>query len=212
MLGGQRVYVLDLDAEYNSHTNRTETYQTFPETAEEEVKECVKEGISSKFLNIYTEYCMTFHTSTADQALRLCLTGASYIYNSMVRKMRATNALMVFYRKNGKYYPLWDIRHFQTRSSYIFLDVKELKKRLHKVFDRFELKLGSLTTMNLPAIAWQITTDEGIFYIPWHSGAIVEKTEDFTFEEKTLEEMKKTYTLLRFAPSYEKDIYKIVCC
>lgn len=212
MYGGERIHVLDLDVERGSTPSPAENKQTFKDLAFEEVKSCEHEKNQSRFLNVYSEYSYAWHTDTPDQTLRLCLTGASYLYSPLRRMLKQTHALMVFYNRNGQFKPLWLLHHFKSGKSYTFLNQNKLLQIFKKLFKRVKIKLGALTVQNVPAIAWKIETNEGIFYIPWHSGAIIEADDSFTFEEKPFNEMKTFYNILRFTSTLEKGTFQVTCC
>ncbi|MCM1323553.1 MAG: hypothetical protein NC218_05280 [Acetobacter sp.] len=201
-----------MEVERGSSYKSREPYQSFAERALEEAKDCTPFERGHKFLNVYSEYCTAQSVTDPERGLRLALTGASYVYSQMRRKLTATNALMVFYNKNGKFVPLWELHHFQSGTSYLFLNTEELTTTLKKVFKNVKLTLGELKVKNIPAISWRVETEDGFFYIPWHSGAVIEDSPKFSFTAKELDEMRNVYTLLRFAPHYKAGTYKILCC
>jgi len=212
MYGGQKMHVLDMSVERGASHSKTSTssFKTFAERAKEEAH--ALKNYERKFITIYSEACLEWYADTPERTLRLSMTGASYVYPQNRKKLTTSNALMVFYNKNGKLIPLWEIRHFESGNRCIFLDKEQMTKKLRSIFKSLNITLGSLTFNGLPCIAWRLQTEEGCFYIPWHNGAVIEDIDGFSFEEKSLKEMKDTYTLLRFAPSYMSGLYKIVCC
>ncbi len=211
---GQIMRVLDMDAERDSGRAYIERSPTFAEKALEEITECTYEEKQHKFLTVFSESCLTWRATNPEDLMRLTLVGQSYVCSKHQKRLTQSNALMVFYRKNGKFVPLYELHHLQTKKHYVFLSRDELTQKLGEVFNRVKLTLGVLHSPKLRSIAWSVETEEGTFYIPWHNGCIIPAQAYHVFEEKKkLEETKGTYSLLRFAPSPSfADSYYVLCC
>lgn len=212
MLGGTPAYIFDLSTERDAPRSYTERIPTFTERALEEAKECTKADLKHKFFTVYSENCADMTSFDPERLLRLSLVGQSYVYSKHRKRVLMASCIMVFYQNNGKFVPLWKFNSLQCNQSYPFLSPITLQQQMETIFSSVKLTLGSLTVKDIPCIAWKVETNEGNFYIPWHNGCIIEEKEDFLFEEKQLNEMKKIYTLLRFAPNYDQTSYKVTCC
>ncbi len=216
MIDGTSYSVLDMDTERGAHSNHYASYKPFAERAIEEIKYLSLEERRHRFIIAYSIYGQTFLTTAPDQILRFSLAGQ--VYNRNPRRMTLCNVLAVLYYNGKKFRPLtgWELRHFQSGEHPIFLDKQGLKQTLNKLFKHASLSLGILTsepaTCSCPA--WQIETEQGKFFIPWHNGMIIEDSTNFSFEEKEFDEVKKScYSLLSFSRSLVKDeCYKIHCC
>jgi len=80
------------------------------------------------------------------------------------------------------------------------------------VFKKIDIRLGQLEEKGIRFIAWEIETEKGIFYIPWHNGCLIEQTGELEFTEMPFAELKRTYKVLRFAKCVgEREAYRIVC-
>lgn len=210
---GQVMRVLDMDAERGGARVYSERTPSFAERAREEASECSLEEKQNLFLTVYSESCITWRATKPEDILRLTLVGQSYICSRHQKKMTQSNALMIFYLKNGKFVPLYELHHLQTKKNYLFLNKEDLTERLRKVFKSVKLSLGRLNSPKLNSIAWQAETEAGKFYIPWHNGCILPAQDYLTFEKKKLEEMRNVYDLLRFAPSgLLSESYYVLCC
>ena len=98
-----------------------------------------------------------------------------------------------------------------------FLNIHVLAAKLNPIIGCFQLNLGELRYKNSNrAIAWEISSDKGTFYIPWHNGCIIEKKaeeSELSFEKKSLKEMTQShvYCALRFEEE-SNGAYRVVCC
>lgn len=210
MFGGERIGVLNMDAMRGSN-HSTEARKSFEERAYTETREYAKyERYNGKFLTVYSAYCEATAEIEPVKLWRLCLTAEAYMSEKKFT-FRPTNVLAVFYNSNGKFRLLWQTNHFQKRE-YDFLNKNEIKEFLEPLLGKMKITLGQLSCNGVPSIAWQLQTDDAIYYIPFHNSIIIEDCKNFTFEEKTLDEMKKVYKHLRFLSTGEKDSYKILCC
>lgn len=213
MYGGQMIRVLDMDTERDGVKIYSERTPSFTENATAEAAESTPQDKQNKFMTVFSEYSLTWRASTPERIIRLSLVGQDYICSKQQKKMILSNALMVFYLKNDKFVPLYEVRHLQTKKYYLYLDKKGLTAKLREVFQSVKLTLGQLHAPNLRCIAWKAETEEGIFYILWHNGCIIKAQDYLCFEEKKIEELRKVYNLLRFAPSVTKsDCYTVLCC
>ncbi len=212
MMNGQTVRVLDMSVERDGERVYHEPKKSFIERLMAELKEEPYEG-DEKLLVAYSEGVCTQITTKPSQVLRLSLTGQTYVYQPLKKRLTQGAVAVVLYKYQGKYIPLYEQRYFRQKKEYMFLNPQELKKTLSKVFSSIELKLGLLTHERIPCIAWQVSTEDGEYYIPWHNGCIFKGDDTLLFEEKPLEQMRRTYELFRFAPSgITTGAYHIICC
>lgn len=207
--------ILDLDAERGGHSTHSEPYKPFIERAQQAINHLSHSEKQHCFIIAYSVYGEIYLTSDPDIILRFSLAGEVYSHR---RRMTLCDVLAVFYRKDNKFYPLqkWELRHFNSGEHLPFLNPKELEATLHDIFLEVKLTLGALTltTRSVTCPAWRITTEKGTFFIPWHSGMIMEDNSKFAFEEKEFDEVKNAYySLLSFTQSHLcGEFYKIRCC
>ena len=209
MIDGEVVRILDPNTAVGcSKINRA---PSLAQRAKDELKEVSPEEKESLFLAIYFESGLTWHTVDPEDILRLSLAGQTYICSHWKKRMTPANALLVYYRTEGRFVPLYKVSHFETKKEYTFLNKVELTQHLLKVFKSVKLTLGQLSSPGLESIAWKAEANEGDFFIPWHNGCIIPAQEHLHFEEKPLNEMRNVYSSLRFT-SYDAEHYVILCC
>lgn len=213
VIGGERIRVLDMDAERGHATKNhsTEERRTFDERADEEKKCSTIYERQHKFLTIYSSYCEPTRIVDPEKAIRIALVAQSSAYPTVRRRLTTTIIAITYVNREGIFQPLWKLRRFEPGKPYPFLSKGDLMNILSPLFKKVTLTLGTLTHKEVKAIAWQLDTDEGLFYIPWHSGIIIENSANFTFEEKTLGEMDGIYEHLCFGTTNSADTYRIIC-
>lgn len=203
---------MDVDANYGKKkavSSIYERYIPFAERAREEIASCNNQ--QHKFITVYSKYFVPQDITNPEKTLNLCLTATPYVYSHNRRKLSSTDVLAVFAKKDDKLILLWELHRLKINTCYAFLDKSAVIDTLSNIFKQVSIKLGTLTCQEIPCIAWQLHTEDGVFYIPWHNGSIIEDCESFTFEEKPFEEIKKTYAFLRFTP-YAANSYQPICC
>ncbi len=202
-IGGIPYRILDIEAERGARIPHAEQYKPFTERALEEIKDMPNHEKNHQFLVAYSVYGDTFITADPNTILRLSLAGQ--VYNNSIRRMTLCDVLAVFYHDGKKFRPFksWELRHFNSNDAPAFLDKENLEAQLKGVFRKVDITLGALTltTRSVTCPAWQIVTDKGTYYLPWHNGTIIEEDPAFSFEEKDFAEIQETqyYTHLRFS-------------
>ena len=206
--------VLDMDVERGGHTPHNEPHRSFTERALEAANQLSYSEKQCTIIIAYSMYGQLFLTSDPYIILRLSLAGE--VYNKHLRRMTLCGVLSVLYRDGDKFYAIdgWELRHFKSGDHPFFLNPQELTKKLSCVFKQVKLTLGALTARSVTCPAWQIDTEKGKFFIPWHSGMILENSKELFFEEKEFDELKNAYySLLSFSYShFSSEYYKIRCC
>ena len=185
----------------------------FSNRAKKEIKEMTWKESLSPVVTVYTESGYTFHTVSPDRTLILSLVGQDYVFSPCIKKITYCCTIGTFAKKGKKFILLWESMRLIPKATPTFLNKKLLEKNLQKVFTDVQIKLGQLQEKGVRIIAWQVTTKEGIFYVPWHNGCLIPKKETFSFEEKEFEEIRRTYKVLRFARVQEGDVeaYLVLC-
>lgn len=218
--------MLDMDVERGAATEH-KPHRPFTERVLDEVNELPDSEKDHQFLVACSLYGNIYITANPNNILRFSLAGN--VYNSRIRRMTLCDAMTVVYRDGEKFRPLpnWELRHFKRNDTPDFLNKEKLETEMKKIFHSVTITLGELTHLKheISCPAWQITTEKGTYFLPWHSGAIIEGTNEFSFEEKNFSQLKETtYTHLRFAvansfmPPYPKmrsanqEIYYIRSC
>lgn len=214
--GDLRFSPLDMSVERDAPTQHAEPYIPFPERAAKYLKKASEDKLKHKFINVYS-YCAEMYTAIDPSVVsRLSLTGQTTVYSAFLKRLTLCARAAVFYNNGKKFKPLYEIRHFENKAEPTFLSKEKLLERLSPLFKSIKISLGKLTEKGIPSIAWQLQTNEGIFYIPWHNGCIMESSEDTSFEEHSFIELKKSniYACLRFGESLTShgESYRIVCC
>lgn len=215
-ISGVPYRVLDLDSERGARTPHTEPYRPFTERALDEINQLPESEKDHQFLVAYSLYGNTFITADPGIILRLSLAGE--VYNTITRKMMLCNVLAVFYRDGEKFRPLsnWELRHFKSDDTPAFLNKEKLNAQLKGIFKEASVCLGKLTLTSrmLSCPAWQINTEKGTYYLPWHNGALIENADVFFFETTEFNEIKDTmYTHLRFSEvDFKRQVYYIRSC
>jgi hypothetical protein len=162
---------------------------------------------------LYKKEGYVYEVKDVNDALSVSLAGQDYICSP--GKKRITSSLFsgIFYKKGNKYELLWKAKRFDCgEKSPQYLSVPFLKRELKKVFTDVEISLGELKDDKLSYIVWKVTSNEGIYYIPWHNGLLVPEDETLSFEEKKFDDLRKTYKVLRFSRTASCDTeFKVIC-
>lgn len=208
--GTETYRTLDMDAEYGGCHSVTEKFRSFQEKCEDEINEyTTEENKKHVFTVVYGLYGEMYNTYSPSYLAKLSLTGQGSLYSTTLNRVEVPTGIGVYIYHNGKYHNLWIHRHLESNERPVFTNKQALEEILKPFFNTFEIKLGMLKYDSFKMIAWKIKTEKGIFFIPWHSGCVLEEYERFIFEEKPFEELKNTYCVLRFT-KYEDDKYKVL--
>lgn len=211
--GGQSYETLDYSVMSSTpRRSYTEGTKSFNSRAEQEMRELEPEDYKHPFINVYSESGYVYHTGETKKALRLSLVGQDYIYSPSVKKMTFSSVMAVYDRTGCSYRQLWKLGRFVPEICPIFLNKKKLSDIMLTIFKKVQIRLGQLQEKGISFIAWEIETEKGTFYVPWHNGCLIEQTTETVFTEKTFAELKRTYKVLRFAECRgEKDSYRVLC-
>ena len=208
-LGTETFRTLDMDAEYGAHKSYNEKFKTFQEKCDEEIKKyTTEENKQHVFTVAYGMYGEMYNTFSPTHLMRLALTGQSCLFSSMINRVNVPTGIAVYIFHKGKFVNLWTHKHYESQQHPIFLNKKELFSTLKPYFSTLEITLGIIKESGFKTIAWELKTDKGMFYLPWHNGCIIEKQEKFSFTPKEFSELKNTYCVLSFKES--NGGYKII--
>jgi hypothetical protein len=126
--------------------------------------------------------------------------------------MIGCSSLAVFCKGNKHHHMLWLVKHFKIGDTPIFLNKKALLEKLGKALGKATTaEEGFLHVGYLRYVAWHIASPKGEFFIPWHSGAILNKEEGYTFTACPFKEMPQLYNYLKFK-EVEAGVYGIKLC
>lgn len=190
----------------NPHYEKTLSFE------ERAINELMTQDIDTekKFFPIYNEDGFICYADSIDETLSVSLTPPSHSFSSSTLKRRPAICCGVFVRDGKKFKPLYQNKRFYEDKAPIFLSLTNIKKLYKEFFEIIEIKLGQLTKNDDKFIAWELTTSEGHFYIPWHNGLIFAKEEGVSFEEKKLDDLKQTYFILRFTEVFPKGEHRVL--
>jgi hypothetical protein len=152
-----------------------------------------------KIFSLYKKEGYIYEANTPEEILSVSLAGQDYICSGGLKRIFSSTFTGIFYKKNNKFELLWKAKKYDYEKTPVFLSSKIVERELKKIFNNVELSLGLLSDEKLSYIAWKVTSDEGIFYIPWHNGLLYSDNPKVTFVQKDFQELRKTYKVLRFA-------------
>lgn len=167
-----------------------------------------------KFVNLYSEVDWVGEAISERQSFFMASTGNNVLILGSSSVFKVSSRIAPYFRTNeGKYERLWLTERFEPKMNPEYLNVHILASKLSKVIGCFKLELGELRCKGHKAIAWELTSSAGTFYIPWHNGCMIEKKEEseLSFEKKDLKEMAKVYCALRFEED-SNGVYRILVC
>lgn len=167
-----------------------------------------------KFVNLYSEVDWVGEAISERQSFFMASTGNNVLILGSSSVFKVSSRIAPYFKNNeGKYERLWLTERFEPKMNPEYLNVHILADKLSKVIGCFTLELGELRCKGHKAIAWELTSSAGTFYIPWHNGCVIEKREEseLFFTKKELKEMTKVYTALRFEEE-SKGVYRILVC
>lgn len=209
--GGETYITLDYEtASGTPRRSYTVGPKHFDARAKEELADATTDDFNHLFVSIYSENGYMYHTGNPQKVLKLALAGQDYLYAPSVKKVISSAVTAVFLRQGREYTLLWRNSRLQPNALPLFLNKKLLENKLKAIFKRVKLTLGELSENFIPSIAWQVETEQGIFYIPWHNGCLLEESPEFSFKPKGFQAMRATYKILRFAPT-DVDVYRVIC-
>ena len=209
--GGQTYEILDIDVLSSAPRRIYTENQSLYNCAEEELDELESWEKQRPFMNVYFKDGFTYHTGDTSKSMQLCLVGLDYTYPRHIKVMYPCNAMVVFYRQGEAFRLLWTVRRFAVGATPVFLNKTKLTEAMLNIFSKTEIRLGELQTNGTPSIAWEIATEKGRFYVPWHNGCMVEQSDETEFSAKPFNEMKGIYKILRFTECLEeKNTYRIL--
>ncbi len=204
---GQNYNILDYNVESSTPARHySSELPSFLNRAKKEIKELTLKERESPIVTVYIDSGYIFHTVSVDRALLLSLVGQDYVFSPCIKKITYCSSIGTFAKKEGNHILLWESMRLIPKATPTYLNKKLLEENLQKVFTDVRIKLGQLQDKGIKFIAWQITTKQGIFYVPWHNGSLIPEKETFSFEEKEFTEIKRTYKVLRFSRILEGNV------
>jgi hypothetical protein len=217
-IGNFSFCILDMDAERGARVSTDDVRfpaKTFVEEAKAEIEDSTKwtpVEERQQFMTAYYEGGLTIVAERPHTALSITATGENYIYNSCKKHMIGCVSLAVFSKNSKHYHKLWEVKHFKIGDSPIFLNKHEMLAKLRPILGHdVNAEEGFLTVNNIKFVVWHITSSKGEFFIPWHSGAILNKEEGYTFTACPFKEMPQLYNYLKFK-EVEAGVYGIKLC
>ncbi len=213
--GGQSYETLDYGVMSSTpRRSYTSGNKLFDDKALTELKEELTEEEKKKpIVTVYAADGYTYHTCETKSSIVLSLAGQNNAIKSTVKRMRPCNVVAVYFRYGEKPTQLWKASRYSSADRPVYLNKELLISTLKKTkyFTNISVRLGQLTENGIKYIAWQVSTDQGLYYIPWHNGSFVENNAGLNFEEKEFKELRQTYAILKFVLCVgEHDVYRIL--
>ena len=213
--GGQSYETLDYGVMSSTpRRSYTSKNKSFHEKALTELKEELTEKEKKEpIIMVYAADGYIYHTCETKSSIALSLAGQDNAVRSTVKRMHPCNAVAVYFRHANGATQLWKACRYSSADRPLYLNKELLISTLKKTkyFTNISVRLGQLTEKGIKYIAWQVSTDQGVYYIPWHNGSFVEDNVGLNFEEKDFKELRQTYAILRFALCVgEHDTYRIL--
>ena len=213
--GGQNYERLDYSVMCSTpRRNYTSGNKSFDDKALTELKEeLTEEEKKEPIVTVYAADGYIYHTCETKSSIALSLAGQNNAIKSTVKRMRPCNAIAVYFRHANGATQLWKACRYSSADRPLYLNKELLISTLKKTkyFTNISIRLGQLTEKGIKYIAWQVSTDQGLYYIPWHNGSFVENNVNLEFEEKEFKELRETYDILKFALCIgEHDVYRIL--
>lgn len=163
---------------------------------------------NTPFYLVYTKDGYAYSASDANKALSASLASAVHVPSTNQKLYYPNCNTGVFILQNGEYKLLYKAERFYKTKNPSFLSRSFLKKVFKPFFENIEITLGQLSFNAEKCIAWMLSTDKGVYYIPWHNGLIIPESENLTFEKRKFDDLRKTYKVLRFHETTNND-YKV---
>ena len=198
-------------AQLGSSTNKKSEITSFESLGIEELEsKNISNEDNSIFYAVYDKNCYMYQATTPEEVLRVSLTSPCILPATLNASFCYSHNAGVFIRKNGQFKLLYKSGRFCCDKNPVFLSKTFLKRILSDFFENIEITLGQLIKDEMKYIAWMITTEKGIFYIPWHNGIIFPATNELVFIKNKFNKIEKTYKLLRFCENFSSNEYKVL--
>ena len=204
-----------LSGQIGAPRHKTEKEPTFEEEAIEELTYELKssEIDENGLFIVYRKHGYYYYAKSDDEILKASLVPQDFICQANLGFFDPCTITSVFYRKNGEFKLLYRSSRYFLDKKPMFLSKSFLISRFKKIFSEVSIKLGELHYKTAKHIAWKLTTEKGVFYITWHNGLPLQASDNLTFEEKSYEQLRNVYSILRFhegSPHSERD-FTVVC-
>lgn len=196
MLNSQGYLSVDATPVASGKKRVKEQLPTFEEDA---LDELWRLGSEKRLASIYRSSGFSYVAEKPAESVRASLAAQDYVCGSHLLRVIPCTATAVYARRGKKWTQLWKTERLVDHRAPFFLHQELVTKRLKEVFTFVEMSLGQLSYKSFTAIAWKVRTNEGIYFIPWHNGMLICENPEFTFEEKGLDELKRTYKIMRFS-------------
>ena len=189
-----------LSSQIGAPRHKAEKEPTFEEEAIEELTYELKssEIDENGLFIVYRKHGFCYYAKTESEILSTSLVPQDFICDANLGIFDPCIITSVFYRKNGAFKLLYRNSRYFLDKKPVFLSKSYLTSRFKKIFSEVSITLGELHYKRISHIAWKITTERGVFYIPWHNGLPVQASDNLTFEEKLFENLRGVYNILRF--------------
>jgi hypothetical protein len=217
-IGNFSFSVLDMNAERGARISTDAVQspgQTFLEEAKDDIKRLFKQIPAAErplFVNAYFEGGMALIADSPRSALRIAAVAGSYMYAPSKKYIVSCVSIAPFYKEDTHYHPLWVTKHFRAGVTPIYLNKQVMLEKLRPILGQgVNAEEGILEVDHIKYVAWHISSPKGEFFIPWHSGAILNKEEGYTFAACPFKEMPKLYNCLKFK-ELGHDVYSVKTC
>ena len=186
---------------------------------EEEVIQDLKEEFEQTNTNEDGFYIVTkkngycYYAPTTEDILRISLVPQEFLCTPLIGHFDPCTVNGVFYKENGEYKMLYRNQRFFLDKRPLYLSKNFLKEIFKKFLPKVEIKIGELSYKKTKHPAWMLTSEKGVFYIPWHNGLPIKASDALSFEEKSYEKMRYTYSILKFQEaSYQSGRDYVATC
>ena len=152
---------------------------------------------------VYRQSGFSYRSGDANASLRASLAGQDHVCNRFVMRVNPCTAVGVWYKTKRGWDMLWKVGMLSDHKKPVYLNLELLKKALSRALEVIDIKLGQLSMGAFKCIAWEVVSKQGVFYIPWHNGAMIEKEDELKFFEMEFQEVKRTYNILKFSKDYD---------
>ncbi len=160
---------------------------------------------NTPFYLVYTKDGYAYSAPNADKALSASLASTIHVPSTNKKTYLPNCNTGVFILQDGEYKLLYKAERFYKSKTPRFLSRSFLNKAFKPLFENIEITLGQLGYGDEKCIAWMLSTNKGVYYIPWHNGFIIPASESLTFEKRKFDDIRKTYKILRFHETTNSD-------
>lgn len=165
------------------------------------------------FVALYPNLEWIFNAENENNLFFLSLVGSNSLVCGNQRGYKVVSKIYIYGKKDGKYINLWKQPRFDRNMRPVFLNLASLKSTIENFIGVATIEKGILSYRSSKTAAWQIRSEKGVFYIPWHNGAVIEAKSDsiLSFWPATIKEMNSCYCALRFKEERLNEFSILLC-